>query len=151
MLRRLALLIVVSLGLAGCEQATGDYVEITGGGFLFNYRIAEATYGLVATARRAVPPGTVFVAEFENPEGGPPLAVKLIAREQQKRFAISSPPIRGVVAGRSYKVKLTLEDPAGAVIETHEKTYSSKIGSDVLPDKPLTIGPGYTRNPESTE
>ena len=155
--RPLALIaaLAIALTLAACEETTGDFVEITGGGFLFNYRIAEATYGLVATARRTVPPDTRFVAEFENPAdplpNGSPLSVELISREGQTRFAISSPPVKNVVADQAYTVTLTLFTPQGAVIETHETVYHSKIGSEVLPDKPLTIGPGYTKNPELKE
>lgn len=145
----------MALSLAACEETTGDYVEITGGGFLFNYRIAEATYGLVATARRTVPPGTRFVAEFENPADPPPdgspLSVEMVSREGQTRFAISSPPVKNVVADQPYAVTLTLFTPEDAVIETHETTYRSKIGSEVLPEVPLTIGPGYTNNPELKE
>jgi hypothetical protein len=154
LVRPLALItaLAVALALAACEETTGDYVEVTGGGFLFNYRIAEATYGLVATARRTVPPGTRFVAAFENPADtlpdGPPLPVELISREGQKRFAINSPPVKNVIADRAYAVTLTLFTPEGALIETHETTYRSKIGSEVLPEKPLTIGPGYAKNPE---
>jgi hypothetical protein len=154
MLKNLAFvlaLLLSTLAFVACEPSTGDYVEITGGGFLFNYRIAEATYGLVATARRTVPPGTVFVAGFENPEGGEPLVVELVSQEKQRRFAISSPPIKGVVVDTPYTVTLELRTPEGVVMETHETTYTSKVGSDVLPDKPLTIGPGYTKNPEATE
>ncbi|WP_436637987.1 hypothetical protein [Microbaculum sp. FT89] len=151
MLRRLAILIGLAVSLAACEETTGDYVTVTGGGFLFNYRLAEATYGLVATARRTVPPGTVFIADFENPEGGPPLTVELVSREKQRRFALNSPPIKNVVADTPYTVTLTLKTPEGAVIETHETTYTSKIGSSVLPEKPLTIGPGYTKNPDLKE
>jgi hypothetical protein len=156
-LRPVALIaaLAMTLALAACEETTGDYVEITGGGFLFNYRIAEATYGLVATARRTVPPGTLFVAEFEDPAAplpdGSPLTVELISRKGQRRFALSSPPVTNVVADQAYTVTLRLVSPEGAVMETHETTYRSKIGSEVLPDKPLTIGPGYTKNPELKE
>lgn len=150
-LRKLPILAVAVVALAACEPADGPYVELTGGGFLFNYRIAEATYGMVATARRTVPEGTVFIAEFEDPANplpdGEMLRVEMIPTAGQKRFALNSPPVTGVIADRDYTVTLTLMTPGGETIETHEKTYRSKIGSDVLPDRPLTVGPGYAPNP----
>jgi len=137
------------LALAACEPSDGPYVEISGGGFQFNYRIAEATYTMVATARRSVPEGTVFIAQFEDPAGGEPLSVEMVARAKQKRFSLQSPSVQGVKEDTPYKVMLTLKTPDGAVIETHEESYSSKISSDVLPEKPPTIGPGYTKNPDA--
>jgi hypothetical protein len=151
MFHRLALLAALVLTLTACEETTGDYVEITGGGFLFNYRVADATYGLVATARRTVPAGTVFEAAFENPEGGPPVTARLVSQDGQRRFALNSPPVRGIVKDKDYRATLILQTPEGKMIETHEQTYHAELGSDVLPDKPLTIGPGYTKNPESPQ
>jgi len=137
--------------LTACEPSDGDYVEVTGGGFQLNYRLAEATYTMVATARRNVPEGTVFVAAFENPADplpdGAPLIAELRSQAGQKRFPIQSPPVTGIVADQPYTVTLTLKDGTGAVLETHEAQYTSKVGSDVLPPVAPTIGPGYTPNP----
>lgn len=153
-LQKLFLPLMAALALAACEPADGPFVEMTGGGFQFNYRIAEATYTMVATSRRKVPEGTLFVAEFEDPSNplpdGAPLVAELVSRAGQTRFALSSPPVTGVVADRDYTVVLTLKAADGSLIETHRKTYSSKIGSEVLPSRPLTIGPGYTPNPDAS-
>ncbi|MEJ8571885.1 hypothetical protein [Microbaculum marinum] len=145
-LRGLVVLCLLVLA-AGCEPSDGPYVEVSGGGFQFNYRLSEATYTMVATSRRTIPEGTVFVAEFEDPAGGEPLRVQAVSTAGQKRIAIQSPPVRGVQEDVPYKVVLTLSAPDGSLIETHEKSYTSKIGSDVLPEQPPTIGPGYTKNP----
>ena len=141
--------------LTACEPSDGDYVEITGGGFQLNYRLAEATYTMVATARRSVPEDTVFAAAFENPADplpdGAPLIVELTSQAGQKRFSIQSPPVTAIVADQPYTVVLTLRDETGAILETHEKRYSSKVGSDVLPPVAPTIGPGYTPNPAASD
>jgi len=145
------LLAIVSLVVSGCGEETGDYVEITGGGFQYNYRLSEATYTLVASKRRSVPAGTVFIAEFENPEGGPRLVARLESIERQQRFPLTSPPVKGIRGGQTYAATLRLETPEGKPIESHETTYTAKLDSAILGDKPLTIGPGYARNPERPE
>lgn len=150
-MRRTAAFLIVLL-LAACGEPEGDYVAVTGGGFIFNYRIAEAYYGLVAEPKRAVPAGTEFVAEFENPAGGEPLVVRRIPREGSRRISLNTPPLEGVVKDRDYRVVLSLMDPqTGAVIETHEKSFRSSLDQSVLPDAPLTVGPGYHRPPARPE
>ena len=49
MLRRFAFLLF-ALTLAACDggEGEGPYFEFAGGGFVFNYRYADATYGFVA-------------------------------------------------------------------------------------------------------
>lgn len=139
----------ILLLLAACGEDSGQpYVEIVGGGFVFNYRVADTYYGIVAVARRPVPAGTELVAEFEDPAGGPPIRVSQIARDGQSRFVMDSRSVHGVAADRDYAVVLTLRAADGTVIETHSKTFRSSIDQSTMPDRPLTIGPGYTPNPE---
>ena len=76
---------------------------------------------------------------------------RVSAREGQTRFDLDSPPVTGIASGRPYKVVLRLESPAGEVIETHEKTFTSNVDQAVMPQKPLTIGPGYTKNPDAAQ
>ena len=46
--------------------------------------------------------------------------------------------------------RLTLELSAGGeVLQTLERDFSSNVSQAALPEKPLTVGPGYARNPES--
>jgi hypothetical protein len=137
--------------LAGCsdEQAANEpYVEFAGGGFIFNYRLAEAYYGFVAKVRRAIPEGTILEASFENPAGGPPLIVAKTARAGFFQYAFETPSLQGVVADRDYQVELRLLDPADRhQLASYRKSFRSTMGQDVLPKRPLTIGPGYQRNP----
>lgn len=148
---KLSAFILALAVLAGCGEDSGDHVAITGGGFIFNYRIAEAYYSLVAAVRRPVPAGTLVVAEFEDPAGGPAIVVEKTAREGQTRFDLDSPPVTGIASDRPYKVVLRLESPTGEVIETHEKTFTSNVDQAVMPLKPLTVGPGYTKNPDAAQ
>ena len=151
-LSRLAALValVPMLFLAGCgDGEEGPYVEIVGGGFVFNYRIAEAFYGVTAVAHRPLPAGPELTAEFENPAGGAQIRVTRQASDGQTRYSLESGPVQGIVADRDYTVVLTLTTPSGEVLESHTRTFRSKLDQSVLPDRPLTVGPGYTPNPDS--
>ena len=60
MLRRCVLLLF-ALTLGACDGGgeEGPYFAFAGGGFVFNYRYAEATYGFVARVLRKPPAGGV--------------------------------------------------------------------------------------------
>ena len=51
-----------------------------GGGFIFNYRNATATYGVILMPRRDPPAGAVIEASFESPAGGPAIILSRAAR-----------------------------------------------------------------------
>ena len=57
------------VSLSACSEESGDYVKVGGGGFIFNYRIAEATAGVVAEPQRTLPDGGKLEATFDNPAG----------------------------------------------------------------------------------
>ena len=96
--------------LAGCGEEGADkpYVEFAGGGFVFNYNIAEAYYGFVVQVQRRIPEGTVLEAEFENPAGGDPLVVRHTAVAGRAEYVFRTPGVQGVEAGRTYQVDLRL-------------------------------------------
>lgn len=148
---RLPLLAAFLLFIAGCDQsADPPSVEIVGGGFIFNYRLAEVYYGFVATVGASAPSDAILEARFENPEGGDDIVQRQMIRSERKRYKFETPPLRGVQAGRSYRVELLLIDPAGnTAIASASRSFQSKVGSDVLPTRPLTIGPGYHNMPVS--
>lgn len=146
--------LVVLLGLFqwlapfGGDAGRGDapYLAVAGGGFVFNYRIAEVTYGLVARVDRTIPAGTRIVTAFENPAGGAPLVTEQVARAGLAKLILHSPPVTGVVAGRPYGVTVRLVDPAdGAEIGRLETSFTSNVDQSLMPSAPLTVGPGYQR------
>lgn len=143
----LALLAVLA---GACDDGAGDYLKVTGGGFIFNYRIAEATCQVVAEPLRALPEGAVLEARFENPAGGEDLVAVQRPAASQRRFSLVSPPLHGVVAGQPYRVSLRLVDAAGETVETHARSFTSSVDQSVLPAAPLTVGPGYARNPAAS-
>jgi hypothetical protein len=100
--------------VGGCSNDLGDDIKAGGGGFIFNYRIAEATAGVIAEPQRDIPDGAKIEASFENPAGGERIVVAKLVTQGRKRYSFDTPPLSGL-----------------------------------KPDKRLTIGPGYARNPET--
>lgn len=137
--------------LAGCgDDPDRPYVEFLGGGFVFNYRLAEADYGFVIKPLRTFPPGTVLEALFEDPAGGPELPVRQTARSGMLQYTFRSPPVHGVVAGRPYRATLRLLDPeTGAEFARYVHDYTSNVDQAVLPTVPPVVGPGYHPNPDA--
>lgn len=122
------------------------YLVFRGGGFIFNYRIAEVFYGFNVRIVRPVPVGSIIEAEFENPGGGAPILVSKRVGTLTTRYSLRTPPVTGVVAGKPYRVVVRLLDrDSGTAFATYEREYVSNIGDDVMPAAPLTVGPGYHR------
>lgn len=136
--------------LTACTDS-GDYLSPAGGGFVFNYRIAEATYGIALTPMRDLPPDGLLEATFENPSGGAPFVLREEGPFNPTRIAFVTPPLEGVVKGRPYKVSVVLKDATGATLQSIEKTYTSELDQSVIPERPLAIGPGYQRNLDRSE
>jgi hypothetical protein len=131
------------------DPADKPYIEFAGGGFVFNYRLAEVTYGFVAKRVRKIPPGTLLEAHFEDPAGGPAIVVTDPAREGALQYSIQTPPVQGVEAEKDYGVELKLlAETDGTLLASYSFTIRSELGQDILPDRPLTVGPGYEANPE---
>jgi len=151
-MRKAAILWFCAVLLAACGEEGPDkpYVEFAGGGFVFNYNIAEAYYGFVARALRRIPEGTVLEAEFENPDGGDPLVVRHTAIAGRAEYVFRTPGVQGVEADRAYQVELRiLESGTGKLLASYRKAFRSTADQAILPKVPTTIGPGYQLNPDS--
>jgi hypothetical protein len=142
----LALAMVALTACSGENGGERPYLEFMGGGFIFNYRLAEADYGFVARVLRPLPQGAVLEAELENPSGGAPFRIREPVRRGRLQYLFRSPPVRGVVAKREYRVRLSLLDREhGRVIARYESSYRSDLDQTVLPERPPVVGPGYQR------
>jgi len=146
---KILLLWVLVFFANGCEEdPNSPYLEFTGGGFIFNYRIGEAFYGFNVTPLRTIPAGTKIIAEFEDPAGGPPLIVSQLAKENQIQFSFRTPGIKQIKKERPYLVKVKLVDTQKDIVfAEYSHQFTSSIDQASLPDKALTIGPGYHLNP----
>lgn len=144
-----ALLAFLAVLTAGCEGEKGPPIAIEGGGFIFNYRIAEVFYGVSVKPLRKLAPGTTLEAEFDDPAGGPAIRVSEPVTGDKLAYALRTPPLSGVKSGRDYKVVVVAKAADGKEIGRAERVFRSSIDQEVNPEKPLTIGPGYTPNPEA--
>ncbi len=124
------------------------YLKIVGGGFVFNYRVSEVFYGFTALVVRPLATGSIIEASFEDPQGGAPHVVRQRVGTETGRYSLRSPGVRGVEAGHPYQVAIRVLDRQGEQELWHKTLqYKSQIGDEMIADKPLTIGPGYTLNP----
>jgi hypothetical protein len=142
---RLGLVLLATLAAVACSEK-GDYLSVAGGGFMFNYRIAEASYGIALTPMRDLPADGVIEATLENPSGEAPFVMRKEGPFNPTRIAFQTPALQGVVKDHPYKVTVVLKDGAGEVLQTIEKSYASELDQTVLPERPLVVGPGYDRN-----
>jgi hypothetical protein len=134
---------VLALAVA-CVPEDGPYLEFLGGGFVFNYRLAEAEYGFVVKRRRRIPDGTIIEAVLENPAGGDPFVLREIAAWDRLEYVFRSPPVQGVKADRNYRVEVRLLDPANRrAIATYARVFRSDVDQSVLPEQAPVVGPGY--------
>ena len=145
--RSLILATAALLVLAACSPSSeaGRYVEVQGGGFLFNYRMAEVTAGFNVKTLKKLPNNGLLEASFENPAGGEPLIVRQPASASAEQYSFMSPPITGVVKDKEYEVILRVRDAGGKELQRIEMAFVSEVDGSVMPEKPLTVGPGYTR------
>jgi hypothetical protein len=151
-MKRLVAVFAVLAGLfviGGCrEQGADGYVALSGKVFIFNYRIAEATYVVTLTKTKPFADGAMAVASFENPAGGAPLIVHQKIWPNSEKIVLESPALTCVRKDRPYAITISLLEPSGAELQRIDTTLTSSLDQDVLPDKPLVVGPVYTPNPE---
>jgi hypothetical protein len=149
-MRLAGIVLLLMLMLAGCDETGKPAASFAGGGFVFNYRIGEAFYGVVIKTEKELPPEAVIDAKFEDPAGGGLISVSERVRSEQRKYMLRTPPVRGVQKGVPYKVVVEIRDkPGGQVIQRLERTFKSDIDQSIMPKNPLVVGPGYTPNPEN--
>ncbi len=143
-----ALCLIVIVAAAACSSGPPT-VKIIGGGFIFNYRIAEAYYGIVAEIGGDVPEGATLEVEFEDPAGGRAIVVSQPVITSRTRYKFETPPLTGIEADRPYHVTLLLIAPGGdKALAEATRSFKSDVGQDLLPERPLSVGPGYHRPPD---
>ena len=150
-MRRLVFLaLAMALVATGCrdESRPGKLFEISGKLFVFNYRVATATYLVTLKPLGPVEDGQTAVAAFEDPAGGPPIVVRQRIWPKLDRTVLESPPLRCVAKDRPYAVTIRIEGADSTVRQEIATTIISNLDQSVLPDRPLVVGPVYTPNPE---
>ena len=130
------------------DLTSRPYLQILGGGFVFNYRVDDTFYGFTARIVRPVPVGTILEASFEDPAGGAPIVIRERVGTGQLQYALRTPELHNVQKDHPYKVEIRLLDRADErVIWETRREYRSALDQSVMPEGPLTVGPGYTPAP----
>lgn len=148
MTKTIAMLAAVLVAVTGCQRETGpDPLKLTGKMFVFNYRLAYATYMITLSKLEPVPEGSIVVATFENPAGGAPLTLTRKLFPKLEKVVLESPDITCVKKEKPYAVTIEVKGPTGQALQTLETTVTSDIDQDMLPAKALVEGPAYDKNP----
>lgn len=148
--RKLAVLVVALLGVASCRETggEGEFFDISGKLFEFNYRLGIATYVITLDPMQAIPEGMVAAVDFENPVGGEPIRIRQKIWPKLPHQTLTSPPLACVAKDRPYAVAIRIEDAAGKPVQVFNLTMTSTLDQSILPDRPLVIGPVYELNPD---
>lgn len=147
--KALCLALLAMLAVSACRQSDeGNYVRVAGNVFIFNYREAVATYVLSLQRLRPLPPDSLWRATFDNPEGGTPQTVTRTIFAGMGNIAVESEPVYCIVKGKpyTYKIEIIAEN---RTLQVLSGTMVSTLSQDILPEKPLVIGPGYQKNPDT--
>jgi hypothetical protein len=145
-----ALLLVLMTGLTGCggDDPTKPYLKIQGGGFVFNYRYATLSYGFVAKPLKPLPEGSQLAASFDMPDGTQRYTTALPTQAGKLTYAFETPPLKGVVKGKPYRVTLRLLDAeTGKELAKLEQDYRTDTDQAELPSKAPVKGVGYDPAP----
>ncbi|WLS09005.1 hypothetical protein Q9314_04315 [Shinella sumterensis] len=141
-------LLPLALLLSACQRETGpDPLKLTGKMFVFNYRLAYATYLVTLEKTQPLPDGSVVRASFENPAGGAPLTLERKLFASLPRVVLESPDVTCVKKNHPYKVSIRVLGPGGEQLQSLETEVTSSLDQDILPAKSLVIGPAYEKNP----
>lgn len=148
----LAALLCVFGAAGGCRDSSdGARFELDGKIFVFNYRVATATYLVNIKSAGPTTEGLAAAVSFENPAGGDPISVTEKIWPNVTRTTIHSPPVFCIVKDRPYAVAIRIEDASGKELQRIDTTITSSQDQSLLPDKPLVVGPWYTPNPGDVE
>ena len=136
------------LAPAATSGGEGEYFAISGKLFVFNYRLATATYLVTLKPLQPMGEGQIAVATFENPAGGEPLVMRQKIWPRLEHVTLESPPLTCVVKDKPYAVSISIEGADGAVVQKIDTTMTSSQDQSMLPDRPLVVGPVYELNQE---
>jgi hypothetical protein len=144
--------LAMAVALGACrdtgKQGEGKLFEISGKIFVFNYRLARATYVVTLRPLQPMGEGQVAVASFQDPAGGAPLVVEQKVWPKLDKVTLESPALTCVIKDKPYAIAISIKDPDGTVLQKIDTTLMSTEDQSILPDRPLVIGQLYTANPD---
>jgi hypothetical protein len=145
----IAALAVGAALVVACQRETEKMVEVSGHLFVFNYRVATATYLVTLRKTAAVPDGAIAIAEFEDPAGGAPILLNEKVYPAWDQITLQSPPVHCIRKDKPYGVTIRLIDAGGKTLQELKTHLVSDVDqAAMLPSKPLVVGPFYDKNPD---
>jgi hypothetical protein len=150
MMRRLLVCGLTAFSLTTCQREKDQpLAELSGKIFIFNYRVAAASYVITLRKTAPFPEGAYAEAEFENPQGGSPLKARQDIFPTMEKIVLESPDLKCVKKDKPYAVKIRLVGAGEKALQTIVTSVTSNMDqTEMLPSKPLVVGPTYTPNPE---
>lgn len=149
MAKWIILMLVMITVLGGCrEQDNARYVEMTSRIFVFNVRVAEASYLVTLKVLRTIPEGASVIASFTNPDGGEAIIVEQKIWPKRDKIVLESPALSCVKKDKPYPYDIKILRPNGEILQVLAGVITSTLDQTILPDRPLFVGPGYEPNPE---
>ena len=89
--------LIAAAALGACrdtgKESEGRLFEISGKIFVFNYRLARATYVVTLRPLQPMGEGQVAVASFQDPAGGAPLVVEQKVWPKLEKVTLESPAL----------------------------------------------------------
>jgi hypothetical protein len=146
-MKHLGLFACVMVMLAACSDETRQsYLSLSGRLFIFNPRVASATYVVTLAVNKTLPEGSRVIATFDNPAGGAPLLVNQKIISAQQKISLESPNLTCIKKGRRYAFQVILQDAAGKELQRVDSSIESTLDQSIMPDAPLVEGPAYDPN-----
>ncbi|WP_095200822.1 hypothetical protein [Mesorhizobium carmichaelinearum] len=144
--------LIAAVALGACrdtgKDSEGKLFEISGKIFVFNYRLARATYVVTLRPLQPMGEGQVAVASFQNPAGGAPLVVEQKVWPKLDKVSLESPALTCIVKNKPYAIAISIKGADGAVLQKIDTTLMSTEDQSILPDRPLVVDQLYTANPD---
>jgi len=144
--------LIAAAALGACrdtgKESEGKLFEISGKIFVFNYRLARATYVVTLRPLQPMGEGQVAVASFQNPAGGAPIVIEQKVWPKLDKVTLESPALTCIVKNKPYAIAISIKGADGAVLQKIDTTLMSTEDQSVLPDRPLVIDQLYTANPD---
>jgi hypothetical protein len=146
-MKRFAATVFCLAALVGCkdEQRLG-YLELTGRMFIFNPRVASATYVVTFNLLKDVPNDSRVLVTFENPAGGPALTKERRILPGEAKLGVESDNLQCIKKDRRYNFTAVLIDPSGKELQKIESSIKSTLDQSIMPEAPLSDGPTFIPN-----